>query len=292
MGFSERDVISVLQKIFESTDSRVKIGIGDDGAVVATSAQSIVTTDMAVEGVHFRLDWSSPFDIGRKIAAANIADVIAMGGRTDYLVVAVSLTGQEELAWIENLARGMQHEAVLAGASIVGGDISRGAHIVISITAIGTTLTPIVRSAATVGDGIYLSSLTGWSAAGLELLQRGLAVTSVAADMALSQYCAPTLDYACDFSKATALADISDSLLIQGEQIAQASGVGLRLDAELFENSDEFSALQDLATEIKSDIWQWILGGGEDHVFLATGKDLPGLRIGDRKSTRLNSSHT
>ena len=281
MGFSERDVISVLQKIFESTDSRVKIGIGDDGAVVATSAQSIVTTDMAVEGVHFRLDWSSAFDIGRKIAAANIADVIAMGGRTDYLVVAVSLTGHEELAWIENLARGMQHEAVLAGASIVGGDISRGAHIVISITAIGTTLTPIVRSAATVGEGIYLSSLTGWSAAGLELLQRGLAVTSVAADMALSQYCAPTLDYACDFSKATALADISDSLLIQGEQIAQASGVGLRLDAELFENSDEFSALQDLATEIKSDIWQWILGGGEDHVFLATGKDLPGLRIGE-----------
>ena len=100
-------------------------------------------------------------------------------------------------------------------------------------------------------------------------------------ECALSQYCAPTLDYACDYSKATALADISDALLIQGEQIAQASGVGLRLDAELFENSDEFSALQDLATEIKSDIWQWILGGGEDHVFLATGKDLPGLRIGE-----------
>lgn len=280
MGFSERDVISVLQKIFESTDSRVKIGIGDDAAVVATSPHSIVTTDMAVEGVHFRLDWSSPFDIGRKIAAANIADVLAMGGHCDYLVAAVSLTGREELSWIESLARGMHHEAVLAGASIVGGDITRGSHIVLSMTAIGSAPEPIKRSGAKIGDNIYLSSLTGWSAAGLELLNREISVNSVAADMALSQYAAPTLDYACNFTSATALADISDSLIVQAEQIAAASGVCFALEPALFEKSNEFASLQELADEVSSDIWQWILGGGEDHVFLATGIDLPGILIG------------
>lgn len=281
MGFSERDVISLLQKIFESTDSRIKVGIGDDGAVIATSPHSIVTTDMAVEGVHFRLDWSSPFDIGRKIAAANIADVLAMGGRCDYLVAAVSLTGREELSWIESLARGMHHEAVLAGASIVGGDISRGAHIVISMTAIGSVTQPITRNGAQVGDSIYLSSLPGWSAAGLELLQRQISINSASADMALSQYSAPTIDYAIDFSKATAIADLSDSLLIQGEQLASASGVCLFLDENLFSKSSEFAALSELAIEMKTDLWQWILGGGEDHVLLATGKNLPGLHIGE-----------
>ena len=281
MGFSERDVISLLQKIFESTDSRIKVGIGDDGAVIATSPHSIVTTDMAVEGVHFRLDWSSPFDIGRKIAAANIADVLAMGGRCDYLVAAVSLTGREELSWIESLARGMHHEAVLAGASIVGGDISRGAHIVISMTAIGSVTQPITRNGAQVGDSIYLSSLPGWSAAGLELLQRQISINSASADMALSQYSAPTIDYAIDFSKATAIADLSDSLLIQGEQLASASGVCLFMNENLFSKSSEFAALSELAIEMKTDHWQWILGGGEDHVLLATGKNLPGLHIGE-----------
>lgn len=281
MGFSERDVISLLQKIFESTDSRIKVGIGDDGAVIATSPHSIVTTDMAVEGVHFRLDWSSPFDIGRKIAAANIADVLAMGGRCDYLVAAVSLTGREELSWIESLARGMHHEAVLAGASIIGGDISRGAHIVIAMTAIGSVTQPITRNGAQVGDSIYLSSLPGWSAAGLELLQRQISINSASADMALSQYSAPTIDYAIDFSKATAIADLSDSLLIQGEQLASASGVCLFLDENLFSKSSEFAALSELATEMKTDHWQWILAGGEDHVLLATGRNLPGLHIGE-----------
>lgn len=280
MAFTEREVISVLQKIFATSDSRLLVGIGDDAAVVATKSQSIITSDMAVEDVHFKLEWSSAFDIGRKITAANVADILSMGGKCDYLTASVALTGEESLQWIENLARGMKHEADLAGALIVGGDIARGAKIVISMTAVGNSPSPILRSGAKVGDDLYLSSLTGWSAAGLELLTREISINSAIAEKALSEFSAPTLDYAIDFSRAHAMADVSDSVLIQAEQIAAASDVQLVLNQDLIAAAPEFNELSELATELNVDVMQWILAGGEDHVLLAAGAKLPGVRIG------------
>ncbi len=280
MGFSEADVISVLKKVFTTSDPRVLVGIGDDAAVVKGDAQQVVTTDMSVADVHFKTEWSSAFDIGRKITAANIADVLSMGATCDYLVAAVSLTGTEELSWIENLARGMKDEADRAGAVIVGGDIARSPVVTIAMTAIGHTVKPILRSGARVGDGIFISSLPGWSAAGLELLTEEISLNSSTADKALSEFSAPSLDYKVDFLKASSMADISDSLLIQAQQVAEQSGVCFHLDTELISQCEEFKELSELAQEINSDIWGWILAGGEDHVFLATGKDLPGIRIG------------
>lgn len=280
MGFSEADVISALKKVFSIADPRILVGIGDDAAVVKGDAQQVITTDMAIADVHFKTEWSSAFDIGRKITAANIADVLSMGATCDYLVAAVSLTGSEELSWIENLARGMKDEADRAGAAIVGGDIARSSVITIAMTAIGHTTKPILRSGARVGDGIFLSSLTGWSAAGLELLTKEISLNSSIADRALSEFSAPSLDYGVDFLNSTSMADISDSLLIQARQVADASGVCFDLDTELISQCAEFKELSELAQEINSDIWGWILAGGEDHAFLATGRDLPGIRIG------------
>ena len=302
MGFQEREVISVLQQIFATTDSRLKVGIGDDAAVVSTQPQSIITSDMAVEDVHFKLEWSSPFDIGRKITAANIADILSMGGKCDYLTASVALTGNETLQWIENLARGMKHEADLAGSLIVGGDIARGPKIVISMTAVGSSPTPILRSGAKIGDGLFLSSLTGWSAAGLELLTREISINSETAEKALAEFSAPTLDYAIDFSAATAMADVSDSVLVQAEQIADASGVRIEIDQVAISLAAEFAELAALADELKVDIFQWILAGGEDHALLASGVNLPGIRIGsviagsgisgvDTKMTPVSWSH-
>ena len=280
MGFHESEVIALLQKVFATTDSSIRVGIGDDEAVVATGPESVLTSDMAVQDVHFKLEWSSAFDIGRKITAANIADVLSMGARCQYLTAAVTLTGSETLQWIENLAHGMKHEAALAGAHIVGGDIARGEQIVISMTAIGNTVKPILRNGATVGDDIFISSLTGWSAAGLALLSDEISINSSASDKALSEFSAPTLDYDIDFSSATSMADVSDSILIQAGQIASASGVAMSFEPELCTSSQEFVELSALADEVKVDVFQWIFAGGEDHVLLATGRNLPGIKIG------------
>ena len=281
MALNESEVIELLSRIFATADRRLQIGIGDDAAVVAGFAQQILTTDIAVEGVHFKREWSTGYEIGQRIAAANIADVMSMNGRCDYLLVAASLTGTESLQWIGELARGIADAAQEAGAIVVGGDISRSSSLQVAVTAVGHSEKVITRGGAQVGDSLYLSSLTGWSAAGLHLLSNSIKADSDAAQEALQQYKAPTLDLDTDFSSANAMADVSDSVLVQIGQIAKASGVAARLLLIEIEKSDEFIRLNKLAQELGVDIWQWVLAGGEDHALIATGRDLPGIKIGE-----------
>ncbi len=279
--YTEAQVIAALKGIFASSDPRISIGIGDDAAVVTGGANQILTTDMAVEGVHFRTEWSSAFEIGRKVTAANTADVLAMSAKPDYLVVAVALTGTESMEWISELARGIKLEADLAGAHVVGGDITRAGQLVISITAIGSTNKPITRSGAKSGDRIFLSSLTGWSAAGLALLGSGINEDGELVQKALNEFKSPTIDYGFDASKASALCDISDALVIQSAQMAEASKVCFNFDLAKIRASVEFAELEKVAQKLNVDVWSWIFAGGEDHALLATGSDLPGILIGE-----------
>jgi thiamine-monophosphate kinase len=291
MNFDEAGVIELLASIFGSKHRGVVIGIGDDGAVVKTNETTVITTDVAVEGTHFRTEWASAFEIGRKITAANLADVYAMGGQPQYLVIAVTLTGEESLDWIGELAQGIAHEAQSCGASVVGGDLAKGVHKSVSITAVGNVEIPIKRSGAKVGDGIYISSLPGWSAAGLAILNNTSDngtqsyVEGDLADHAVSEFSAPTVDYSAAVafaqSKANSLTDISDAFLIQATQMAQASHVAFAINKELISKNIEFESLRELADSLEIDVWQWIFAGGEDHVFLATGIDLPGFRVGE-----------
>jgi thiamine-monophosphate kinase len=281
MAYTEEQVIELLADVFAANDARVLLGIGDDAALVVGAPNQILTTDIAVEGVHFRSDWSSGYEVGKRIAAANIADILSMNGKCDYLLVAATLTGKESLAWIRDLAQGIADQAKQAGAVVVGGDLARSKTLSIAITAVGQTDHVIKREGAQVGDSIYLSSLTGWSAAGLDILTRNLNLSGAIAAIALNEYRAPTLDLTTNFSAATSMADVSDAILIQGKQMANASKVRFKIDGSAFSASSEFHDLQTLAALAGADIWSWILQGGEDHVLLATGKELPGLRIGE-----------
>jgi thiamine-monophosphate kinase len=285
MVFSEQEVLELVASIFDSrSNPNVLVGIGDDAAVVKGSPLQVITTDVAVEDVHFSKRWSNAFDIGRKVTAANIADVLAMGATPQYLVVALTLTGDEGLPRVEELARGIKDEADKTGAIVVGGDIARGSAISIAITAIGSVERAITRSGAKPGEGIYISSLPGWSSAGLHLLVHGVEPVHAVHSMALNEFRAPTLDYGCDFTRAGALCDTSDSLLISLEAIARASSVELNIEISAIEAAYEYNELSLLAKSVGIDVFDWILGGGEDHVFVATGIDLPGIRIGTVKT--------
>lgn len=287
MGFTETEVIAELRNIFTHTDSRVLVGIGDDAAVVSTPASKIaITTDMAVENVHFRREWATAEEIGMKITAANLADIYSMGATPDHLVVALALTGDESMTWIKELAHGIEREAQKCDVRIIGGDIVRGPAVTISITAFGEVSEPILRSGARVGDTIVITNLPGWSAAGLFLLENKVNVSAVqpalAVERALAQFRAPLVRYAdaIALQSAHAMSDTSDGLLIQGGQMADASGVNFQIEASLFEKHPDFADLSALANAVGAEVWDWISAGGEDHAFLATGRDLPAHEIG------------
>jgi thiamine-monophosphate kinase len=282
MTLNEAQIIGALAEIFGTNHRGVQVGIGDDAAVVATGEHTVITTDMAVEGTHFDCQWSGAFQIGRKITAANLADIYAMGATPTYLVVALTLSGEESMEWISELAQGIKHEASSCGAVVVGGDLARGAIKVISMSALGEVEKVVTRSGAQVGDLIYLSSLPGWSGAGLSFIEKS--ELSDLENYAVEEFCSPTLDYSLAVAFANkgahAMCDISDALVTQAAQLAYASDVQLVFDPEAFKASEEFSQLSELAEVSGRDVWQWIFAGGEDHVFLATGKDLPGLCVG------------
>jgi thiamine-monophosphate kinase len=272
---SEAELIAALTAIFSSAPSAgVVIGIGDDGAVVSAEGLQILCADMAVEGVHFNRAWSSLYDIGGKITAANLADVYAIGGEPKYLLISAGLTSDFGRAEVEELARGIRDEAALCGAVVVGGDLSSSKELVISISVVGTIKEghrAITRSGAKMGDHVYISGLPGLSALGLELLKAGRESLHPSA---VSQHTKPVLDYSKANSlvgkNVTALIDTSDGLFTDASHLADSSHVCVVLDADLIRAIPGFNELEISAGELEIDTWDLVFGGGEDHRFLCT----------------------
>ena len=275
---SESEIVAALAAIFKPTTSNLNsgnlvVGIGDDGAVANSSSKKIVmSTDMAVEGVHFKREWSSLREIGGKITAANLADIYAMGGVPKYLLVSAALPANMTLDGVKELAQGIKSEADLVGCSVVGGDISAAKELVISIAAFGEVDRPVTRSGAKVGDKVFISNLPGFSAAGLAQLNIGVRESKY-----LSIHKKPTVPYAmgAKFAGINSMADISDGLISECTHIANASKVGIEIEGDLISVAEGFSELNNLARSMEIDVWEWILGGGEDHVFLGTNPTVP-----------------
>ena len=274
---SESEIVSALAAIFKQTTSNLVVGIGDDGAVANVSNKKIVmSTDMSVEGVHFKREWSTLKDIGGKITAANLADIYAMGGVPKYLLVSAGLPTTITLDGVKELAQGIKSEADLVGCAVVGGDISKANELVISIAAYGEVDKPVTRSGAKVGEKVFISNLPGFSAAGLAQLQIGVRESKY-----LSLHRKPVVPYAvgAKFAGISAMADVSDGLLSECNHIATASKVGITLETDLISQAEGFAELNTLALSMGIDVWEWVLGGGEDHVFLGTNQSYLRARL-------------
>jgi len=266
---SEAELLAALSTIFSRVKAEsILVGIGDDAAVVKAHLTPIaLATDMAVEGTHFSRNWSSLYEIGAKITSANLADIFAMGGRPEYLLVAAALPKNFSVEDIEELALGIADEAASVDAIVVGGDLTFSDRMVISISVFGSVGKPLLRSGAHVGDDLVISKLPGESAAGLELLKRGVL------DAKSAEHRNPTVEY----EKAQAISaiahsmcDISDGLISELNHMSDASNVQIVVDKSLLKKVPGFDQLEQLAAELGVDLWEWILHGGEDHAFIAT----------------------
>ena len=267
---SEAGLIARLRDLFHTSfQTEVQVGIGDDAAVIKSSNNKLVATvDMAVEGIHFHRKWSSPFQIGAKLTTANLADIFAMGAVPKYLLVAAGINELNNSETVSELAKGIRSVADKFEVSVIGGDLSKSEKMTLSITALGElSAQPILRSGGRVGDLIYLSSLTGLSAAGLAILNRDLDRPRYVVEAHLN----PKLVAPDKLIKvATSMCDVSDGLATDAAHLANASALNFNLSKELISKADDFKDLAELAKELNEDVFDWILTGGEDHFFLAT----------------------
>lgn len=253
------------------------VGIGDDGAVYETlGRQQVAVADAMIEGVHFDTTYCPPEAIGRKLVAVNVSDIAAMGALPDTLLFTASLPGGLSCDWVRQLLDGVAYEAQLAGASIVGGDVTGSqAGIALSITALGWLAgdRPILRSGARPGDQVYVTGPLGGAAFGLELLRSGRATTDTAD--AVERFLTPRPHTASGatlgaWGHCHAMMDLSDGLTIDAARLAAASSVDLVLDVARIPIHPEVRRLAQNPLALT-------LAGGEDYELLFSCRRLPPL---------------
>lgn len=265
----EFGLIEAVTARFPQTE-QVLLGPGDDAAVVAApDGRTVVSTDVLVEGVHFRRDWSSAHDVGRKAAAQNFADIAAMGARPTALTVGLVAPPDLPASWVLELADGLREECELVGAAVVGGDVTRGDAVVLGVTALGDLegRPPVTRRGARPGDVLAVCGRLGWSEAGYRVLSRGFRSPRVLVEA----HRRPEVPYAAGPEAAalgaTAMCDVSDGLLADLGHLAAASNVLIDVDPGTLEIPAQIS---EIAGALGADPLSWVLTGGEDHALVAT----------------------
>ena len=268
--FSEDELLAALRKVLSGEGPGVVVGPGDDAAVLAApDGRVVATTDVLVEGRHFRRDWSAAADVGHRAAAANLADVAAMGAVPTALLVGFVAPPELPVAWAEELADGLAEEAALAGAGIIGGDMSSGPVLMISVTALGDLggRAPVRRDGARPGDLLALAGRVGYAAAGYTVLSRGFRSPR----LLVEAHRRPEVPYAAGPQAAglgaTSMIDVSDGLLADLGHLATASGVGIDVHRAAFPVPAQ---MRDAAGALGVDPHAWILTGGDDHALAAT----------------------
>ena len=236
--------------------------IGDDAAVleVPVGERVAVTTDTSVEGVHFRRDWLNHFEIGYRATAASLSDLAAMGARPLGIVIALTLPDSDQVE-ARVLATGIREGASAVMCPIVGGDLSAGKTLSLTITALGSVARPLTRAGAKVGDKVYVTGALGGPAAAVRAWKSGKQPSE--ADRARFAAPVPRIDAAIGLAArgATSAIDISDGLVADANHIAAASKVGIEINAERVPRMPEVSIQQ-------------AVNAGEEYELIVTAKQI------------------
>jgi thiamine-monophosphate kinase len=241
-------------------------GVGDDCAVLRTGDRLLlVSTDLAVEDVHFRSRYCGPEDIGRQAAASGLSDIAAMGGTPLFSLVSLACPVDTELAFIENLYQGMTNLLSRFGAVVVGGDTSRSADgVVIDVVMIGEARGGryVRRRGAQPGDRVCVTGNLGLSAAGLHAFEHGNNAPALKAAHCNPHPRIPEGQWLCDHDFTHAMIDVSDGLAQDVGHLAEASQLGVDLHAGALPIAPELAAYCERES---LDPIHLCLAGGEDY---------------------------
>lgn len=250
------------------------VGIGDDTAVLDMGGDRLLlaTVDIQVEERHFIRWRTAPYDLGRRTAAINLSDIGAMGGTPRWALVSLALPSDLEVAWVEELYRGLRDELGSFGAAVVGGNLSGSDTIVIDLTLLGDVPRESVmrRDGARPGDEVLVTGHLGASAAGRFALDAGLDVSgpAVSAVVSAHQRPVPRVGEGQAIARAgcaSAMIDLSDGLAGDVLHITDASHAGVQIDLDQLPIAPE---TREVARRLGLDPVRLAVTGGEDYELL------------------------
>lgn len=267
----EEGLIEVMQDLFSTDGEELLLGIGDDAAVIcASDADQAWTTDMILEGVHFRPGWQSSYELGRKSMQVNLSDLAAMGAEPGYAFLSLAIPSGYEVDDIVEVCRGIKEAAAEHGVVMAGGNTAASlSGLIINITLGGAVRGRAVkRSGANSGDDILVTGTLGDAAAGLRLFLSGAVDPYPRLRRAfIAPVARVTAGKAISVSGGTAMTDISDGLATDLRHVCSASSVGGRIDLAALPLSPE---LEHACRSLRWDPIGLALTGGEDYELLFT----------------------
>lgn len=257
----------------------LEISIGDDCAVFSTGIDTfgLLTTDVSVDSVHFKMDMLTPEDIGFKAMMANISDITAMGGKPDYALVTLGLPPEISAKYVARLYEGMLEAAQMANVHITGGDTSRAGQFFISIALYGNVLRQnlLTRSGASAGDIIYLTGTIGNSRAGLDILLSGEKNTRKNFPTLTGKHIRPEarhkiIGHIIEQYTPCAMIDLSDGLLSDLRHICTGSKTGFKIETQKLPLSDEFI---NYCRQVEKNPYHYALASGEEYELIYTSRN-------------------
>lgn len=245
-----------------------EIWSGDDAAVVAGQ---VITTDVIVENVDFRLSTFGPADIGWKALAINVSDIAAMGATPQHAVATVTMPREITVETFDGIAEGLLELAGAYHVALVGGDISEGPTLSVGATVIGRAGERVVtRSGAQVGDAICVTGSLGGAAGGLIALEQGIDAHELIERQRRPR---PRVKEGLALANvATSMIDVSDGLAVDLGHIVEASGVGCSVDHRSIPVDPNLEALEEDAVRLA-------ISGGEDFELLFTTAEIDAVPI-------------
>jgi thiamine-monophosphate kinase len=292
----EFELLARVRERLPQPGSRTVLGSGDDAAVTVPEGATATSVDALIDGVHFRREWGNLAQVGHKALAVALSDLAAMGAEAGEAYVVLGVPEDLDEDGCLKLLDGMTSLATRTGTTLAGGDVTRAPVLTLAMTVVGHAASPedfVTRGGARPGDALVVTGELGGAVAGLVLLERSLQDVPVVghpcggsttgtsqALVARQLEPSPRLEAgkALAAAGATAMIDLSDGLGGDAGHVAEASGVGLSIDAAALPLQ---AGVAELAEATGRDPLGLATGGGEDYELLAA---LPTERLDEAKA--------